>query len=138
MAVNIQIIKDSTRETVVKLTNDGDAESSVLKVDASTLAGADALASYHELMITNVTWSILSTYSVIVEWDGDTPANALVLNGNGALRYTGGEYVLIKNTAAAPSGDITVSTAGAGAAPAYTVMLTLAKGVGFNRLEATA
>lgn len=133
MAATIQVIKDSSRETVIKLTNDGSAETGVLKVDASSLSGAVVGESYHELMVTNITWCVLSGYSVKLLWDGVATADMVVLSASGALRYTGGEYILLKNTATTPNGDIKATTIGAGAAPTYTIVLTLAKGTNFTR-----
>jgi hypothetical protein len=132
MAAAIQIVKDSTRETVVKLTNDGTTESAVTKVDASTLSGADSLASFHELMVTNITWSVANG-TVALIWAGGTPATIAELSGNGALRYTGGEFVLLKNNAGTPTGDVLLTTRNFGATSIYTIIITLAKSTNFNR-----
>jgi hypothetical protein len=132
MAAAIQIVKDSTRETVVKLTNDGTTETGVLKIDASTLVGADTGTSYNELMVTNITWSIANG-TVSLQWAGNTPAVIAELSGNGAMRYTGGEFVLLKNNATTPTGDIILTTRNWGTTSVYTILITVAKGANFNR-----
>lgn len=133
MATTVQIIKDSTRETVVKLTNYGITENGILKVDASTLSGAIAGQSFHEVVITNISWSISGAGVVVLLWDAATPTPIVNLSGSGSLRYTGGEFIMIRNNANNPTGDIILTTNNWGATVAYTIILTLSKITNFER-----
>jgi len=132
MAATIQILKDTTRETIVKLTNYGTTESAALKVDASTLTGADGTGDYPELSITNAIWNC-SNGTVAVIWDGATDATALVLGGTGTLKNHGSENISIRNNSTTPVGDILVTTQDWGATAAYTIILTLRKHQGFDQ-----
>jgi hypothetical protein len=133
MSVTAQIIKDSTRETVIKLTNYGITESAVTKVDASTLVGAIEGQSFHEIVITNISWSVSGSGVVTLLWDAGTPQPIVNLSGSGSLRYTGGEFIMIRNNASNPNGDIKLTTNNWGATVAYTIILTLSKLTNFDR-----
>lgn len=133
MSVTTQIIKDSTRETVIKLTNYGVTETAVLKVDASTLIGAIVGPSFHELVVTNISWVVSGSGVAILFWNAAAPQPILNLSGVGSLRYTGGEFIMIRNNATNPSGDITLTTNNWSATTAYTIILTLSKLTNFER-----
>lgn len=131
MAATIQILKDTHRETIVKLTNYGTAESAVLKVDASTLLGADGTGTYPELRIQNAVWACANG-SVNILWDAGTDLEALMLSGSGSLRPNGSESVSIVNNATSPTGDIRLTTQDWGATSTYTIILFLTKHQGFD------
>lgn len=131
MAATIQTLKDTHRETIVKLTNYGTSETNALKVDASALLGADGTGTYPELGIENVSWCCANgTVSII--WDGGTDATALVLAGSGSLKPNGSEKISIRNNSVTPIGDILVSTQDWGATAAYTIILHLKKYQGYD------
>jgi len=129
----VQIIKDSSRELVVKVTKyAGTVDTNTSIVDASTLNGADALATFNELALTNAQWYITGGTLQII-WAGATPSVCANLVGNGSFRYTGGEFILIKNDAVTPTGDVLLTGKDWAATSAYTVILTFTKLSGFNR-----
>lgn len=131
--MSVQILKDSTRELVVKVTKyAGTVDTNTSIVDASTLIGADALATFNELALTNAQWFInVGTIQLI--WAGGTPSVFANLVGNGSFRYTGGEFILIKNDAVTPTGDVLLTGKDWAANSAYTIILTFTKLSGFNR-----
>lgn len=131
MAATVQTLKDSHRETIVKLTNYGTTETNALKVDASALLGADGTGTYPELGIENVTWSCANG-TVAIIWDGATDATALVLAGSGSLKPNGSEKISIRNNSTTPIGDILLTTQDWGATSAYTIILHLKKYQGFD------
>lgn len=120
-AVSSQTLVDGPRNTVIKYTNlsDGTGESGVTKVDASTLEGSPT-----NIKIDGV-WFNCSGMSVQVDWDGGTPATALILADEGAwdFRCFGG----IQNNAGSPNNDITFTTGNASSGDSYTIILFLRK-----------
>lgn len=123
-------LKDTNSEAIIKLTGeftDGTQETTVLKIDASGLTGADGGETYHELMIAKVIWSCSGDGKIKIIFDGGTDATALTIaGGNGT--FSGVEpSINIPNNAVTPTGDITFTTTGFAADDNYTVILYLQK-----------
>ena len=133
MAAAIQILSDSTRETVVKLTNDGTTETAALKVTAATLLGALAVP-LNELVISEATWSVSNDATVALLWGATTNVTCIELSGSSSLKVTGSENFQLKNNGGAGvNGDILLTTRNWGATKSYTVILKLTKRAGYDR-----
>lgn len=123
--VTSQKLVDGARKVVMVFTNISDAtgESSVVKVDVSTLA------TYKGQTCTGVRIDEVefnTTMPVKIEWDATANVNALVINGHGEFDLC--EYGGLHNTAGAgKTGDIAFSTVGAVANDSYTIVLTMVK-----------
>lgn len=134
MAAAIQILKDSKRETIVKLTNDGTTESAVLKIDASALNGAIPDQSFYDLKVSELIWSVTNDASVALLWDATSDVTIAELNGSGTIAFHGSEmFTLNNNGGAGVTGDILLTTRNWGATKTYTVIIKLLKNTGYDR-----
>lgn len=125
MAISTQLLKDAENGTLIKLTNDaGTGETSVLKVDPSTLLNTDGNGTYR-IEISEITYCI-NGGSVNLLWDATVNIPAVVLSGTG--RFVDN----IPNIAGAGiTGNILLSTIGFVANSTYTIFLRVRKTTGF-------
>ena len=134
-AVTSQTLSDGDRTAVVKFTNisDGSGESSVKKVDVSTLtAHSNTGAECARVHITQV-WYAISGMRVDLEWNASSNVKALILGAGVALEPTNGHFDFrsfggIKNNAGGGiDGDIDLTTLHHTSNDAYTIILELSK-----------
>ena len=134
-AVTSQTLSDGERTAVVKFTNisDGNGESSVKKVDVSTLtAHSNTGAECARVHITQV-WYAISGMRIDLEWAATTNVKALILGGGVVLEPTNGHFDFrsfggLKNTeASGVSGDVALTTLHHTSNDAYTIVLELNK-----------
>lgn len=124
-----QELKDVNHEAIIKFTGvftDGTQETDVTKVDASTLAGADGGETFHDVLISRISWSCSGAGKIQVDFDGSANATAYTLAGAGEFRGVE-PSVNIPNNATDPTGDINFTTVGFAAGDMYTVILYLQK-----------
>lgn len=131
MTVRTEVIVDGPRKYVVALFNDGDDESAVLKVDASTIVNPATKS------LGGLTFTLRRANYSVYGWDGvhvlfDSTANDLCLamapggDGNLLLQDVAGGIHDPRNTGF--TGDILVTTVGAPAGVAgYTIVLEFVK-----------
>ena len=133
-AVTSQTLSDGDRIAVVKFTNlsDGNGESSVKKVDISTLAANSAGATPARATIEQI-WYDIGGMRVALEWNATTNVVAAVLGGSAAAGNVSGymdfrSFGCIKNTeASGVNGDIDLTTHGHTNHDHYTIVLQLRK-----------
>ena len=134
-AVTSQTLSDGDRTAVVKFTNisDGSGESSVKKVDVSTLtAHSNTGALCSRVHITQV-WYAISGMRIDLEWNASTNVKALILGAGVALEPTNGHFDFrsfggLKNTeASGVDGDVALTTLHHTSNDAYTIVLELKK-----------
>jgi len=133
-AVTSQTLSDGDRIAVVKFTNlsDGNGESSVKKVDISTLAANSAGATPARATIEQI-WYDIGGMRVALEWNATTNVVAAVLGGSAAAGNVSGymdfrSFGGIKNTeASGVDGDIDLTTSGHTNLDHYTIVLQLRK-----------
>jgi hypothetical protein len=117
-AVTSQIISDGA-EIVMKFTNlsDGTGESAVLKVDASTLAGAPAALAIQKIVFAT------QGMSVNILWDATTDVPAWVVPADQSASLDFGPNGILNNAGAGKTGDIMFTTVGHTAGDSYSIML---------------
>lgn len=123
-AVSSQTLINGPRNCVVKVTmvSDGTDESDVVKVDASALG----LATDGSVRCDRIDYTSTSANSILVEWDGATDAPLCTIPADSSDTFDWASIGGIKNNAATPTGDITVtSTLDAG--DLYTIIFHLVK-----------
>ena len=134
-AVTSQTLSDGDRTAVMKITNisDGSGESSVKKVDVSTLTdNSHTGAECARVHITQV-WYAISGMRVDLEWNASSNVKALILGAGVALEPTNGHFDFrsfggIKNNAGGGiDGDIDLTTLHHTSNDAYTIILELSK-----------
>ena len=134
-AVTRQTLSDGDRTAVMKFTNisDGSGESSVKKVDVSTLTdNSHTGAECARVHITQV-WYAISGMRVDLEWNASSNVKALILGGGVTLEPTMGHFDFrsfggIKNNAGGGiDGDIDLTTLHHTSNDAYTIILELSK-----------
>lgn len=145
---SIQVLKDTTDHTVIKITGVFDGtqqEDNVCRIQANTLYGAldannvplytvlsasNTAKPYYGLSVERV-WGINSSIngSLELKWQADTPKTIMYVAGS--TDYDGYQnWVTIPNNAASTAncrGDISVTTRGMSANDAYTVVIELRK-----------
>lgn len=122
-ATSSQTLIDGVKNVVMKLTFLGDGsgeEAAVLKVDVSALNGAPT-----RVRIMRVHYSVAGMVATLL-WDATTDVRILDLQGDHTLDFTyfGGLY---NNAGAGITGDIMLTTTGAGAADSYSIILEMIK-----------
>lgn len=126
-AVTSQILADGPKTAVMKFTNisDGTGESSVLKVDVSTLS------TYQGKTCNGVTIekikAVTDGMAVDVIWDGGTPAVAVTIPQSQFVEFDFSEDGGIINNAVTPTGDIKFTTIGHTLGDRYTIILVMRK-----------
>ena len=126
-AVDTEILFNGTRKKVIRFTNlsDGTGETTVTKVDRSSLIGPDGIAP-DKLVVEEITWSIQGFEGVAIYWDATTDEPLAILSGDNYIDYRpyGG---LVPDTAGSGTdGDIIFSTVGTAAAgDTYDILLAL-------------
>ena len=133
-AVTSQTLSDGDNIAVIKLTNlsDGNGESSVKKVDISTLAANSAGATPARATIEQI-WYDIGGMRVALEWNATTNVVAAVLGGSAAAGPGSGymdfrSFGGLKNTLASGyDGDIDLTTSGHTNLDHYTIVLQLRK-----------
>ena len=133
-AVTSQTLADGDRIAVMKFTNlsDGTGESSVKKVDISTLAANSAGETPARATIEQI-WYDIGGMRVALEWNATTNVVAAVLGGSAAAGNVSGHMDFrsfggIKNTeASGVDGNIDLTTSGHTNLDHYTVVLQLRK-----------
>jgi len=133
-AVTSQTLADGDRIAVMKFTNlsDGNGESSVKKVDISTLAANSAGATPARATIEQI-WYDIGGMRVALEWNATTNVVAAVLGGSAAAGNVSGHMDFrsfggLKNTeASGVDGDIDLTTSGHTNLDHYTIVLQLRK-----------
>lgn len=145
---SIQVLKDTTQHTVIKLTGlfDGtQQEDNVCRIQANTLFGAldaNSVPLYTALSVSNTAlsyyglsvfraWGVNSSIngSVELKWQADTPKTIMYVSGT--TDYDGyANWLTIPNNAKGTAncrGDISITTRGMSANDAYTIILELRK-----------
>lgn len=121
-AVSSQTLVDNSRNVVMKFTNtsDGTGESAVTKVDVSALNGAPS-----KVTIDRIHYSV-SGMVVRLLWDATADVTIVDLQGDGCLDASsfGGLY---NNAGAGVTGDIKLTTTGAGSGDSYSLILEMHK-----------
>lgn len=135
--VTSQLIENGNRWWVYNLTNlsDGTGESGVTKVDGSasgplgvTIAGAILYPGTH-LKIREVQYDI-QDMGVSLIWDASpTPANALLLQGYGRLKFDKFGGLVIPPTLVGATGKINLTTVQPQINSHYTITLRGTKGI---------
>ncbi len=118
-AVSVNVSFSGTKRHIVVLDNlsDGTGESAVQKVDISTLDGSPS-----SVRICNV-WYSVAGMTVQLMFDHTTNDNALLLTGNGHMNF--GHSPIKDPGSAGGTGDILITTLGAGANDKYCLVLEL-------------
>ena len=129
-AVTSQTLIDGARTTVMAFTNvsDGNGESAVAKVDASSLqgmAGPGGSSVSTDIRISQV-WYSVDGMNVDILWNASTNVLALSLFSDGHLdfRSFGG---LQNNAASGRDGDILFTTRNHSSGDTYSIILELTK-----------
>ena len=115
---------DSDRYYIVQLTNesDGTGEAAVKKVDVSAIEGAPSLVSIEEI------WYSTQGMAVELHWDATADVLAWVLPADRMGHIDFGSFGAIKNNAGSGvTGDVMLTTIGAGAGDSYNVVLICKK-----------
>lgn len=125
MAVTSQTLQQGDRNVVMHFTNDGDAESAVVKVDVSALSPACERVSIVRVKYSTNTRGGAAPTGVAILWDATTPELALQLSPNNSgyidFRDIGG----LQNTKATGwTGDIKFTCS---ADDAYSITLWMRK-----------
>lgn len=123
MAVDVQQVFNGTRRVVYRLTNDGDTESSVAKIDISTLTGPKGLPVDYT-SIQSIQYSVSDGDIVRLHWDHTTDDEILVLSSQGefCFSHVGG---LVDPKSTGGTGDILVSTNDGASGASYTIVIEL-------------
>jgi len=127
---NTQILLDTQKRTVIKITGSGADQATTTVVNANTLNGAIASLGFHELLVRKIIYNVTDGGGYVkLYWQG-AAANVDMVNitGQGTIDFQPEAMVLINN-ATNPSGNIGFSTTGMTANSAYTVILDLRKNV---------
>lgn len=125
---NTQILLDTTKRTVVKVTGTGADQANTTILNANTLNGAISGLGYHELLVRKVVYSVTDGGGYVkLYWQGAS-ANVDMVNitGNGKLEFEP-EAMVLNNNATNPSGNVGLSTTGMTANSAFTVIIDLRK-----------
>ena len=125
MAVTSQTLEQGPRNVVMRFTNDGDAESAVVKVDVSALSPACERVSILKCEYSTNNRGGATPTGVAILWDATTPELAIALppNNSDCLDYS--EMGGLQNTKATGwTGDIKFTC---GADDAYTITLWMRK-----------
>ncbi len=136
-AVVVSVLEETKTHYAIHMTNhsDGTGESTVTKVDKSTLLASDD-AEPASLDIEQVTWAIQGFSSVNVLWDHTTNDVALLLSGSGFNDFTfrAEELISVSRSngltdprSSGSTGDILVTTLGAAADSTYDITMILRK-----------
>ena len=124
-AVNTQDTFTGGNRIVRKFSNisDGTGESSVVKVDISTLIGPDGVAP-SALVIEEAKWDVQGFSSVQLAFDATTDDEALTMSGNdyGSWVEVGG---IQDPQSAGSTGDLVLTTIGATATATYDITLVI-------------
>ena len=121
--VTSQTLLSGPRRHVVVLTgvSDGTGETSVVKVDKSTLKDA-AGSEPSALSIQKVQWTAQGFTYLKLSFDHTTDDTALVLSGDGCLDFS--SYGGLKDPASTDvTGDLLLTSVGAAAGDTYTILL---------------
>jgi len=125
-AVDSLVLFKGTKIYSVRLTNisDGTGESGVVKIDISTLTGANGAAPT-AVKIREIQYNIQGFTSVKLYWDHTTDDEIAVLGaGTGYLDYTGvGGLMDPRSTGG--TGDVILTTTGASATATYDITLVV-------------
>ena len=105
-------------------TSDGTGESTVVKVDASSLIGPDEVTEVDYFSIKSVQYDIQGFSSVDIIFDAATDDIALSLSGNGYLEFT---QPVTDPKSTTYTGDISFTTNNAINGASYTIDLNLKK-----------
>ena len=133
-AVTSQTIIDTDKRAVIKLTNisDGTGESSVKKIDVSTL-NSNAQGETCSRVTIDQVWYDVGGLRAALEFDATSNVVGLVLGGSAAAGNVSGymdfrSFGGIKNTLASGyDGDIDLTTHGHTAHDHYTIVLEVSK-----------
>lgn len=121
--VSTQVLVNNARNYVVKLTNqsDGTGETLVTKIAASATFGVHAKL-----------WKVdydLFNMAVAMFWKGTPNQPIAIFAGYASAGIDACRYGGVWNNAASPTGDVLLSTVGAAANSAYTIILEFRLGV---------
>jgi hypothetical protein len=145
---SIQVLKDTTEHSVIKITGlfDGtQQEANVCRIQANTLYGAldaNSVPLYSALSVSNTplnfyglsverVWGVNSSIngSIELKWQADTPKTIMYVSGS--TDYDGYQnWVTIPNNAQGTTncrGDIAVTSVGMAANDSYTIVIELRK-----------
>jgi len=128
-ALTSQVIEDGPRNAVLKFTNvsDGSGQSAAVLVDVSTLS-SDPLTKQvcNGVTLQSIIYSNVGM-GVELFWDAttDVPLLNLLENWSDELDFT--PTGIPNNSGSGRTGDILVTTSGAGAGDTYMLLLTLTK-----------
>tara|TARA_A200000159_G_scaffold2911_1_gene2990 strand:+ start:5611 stop:6018 length:408 start_codon:yes stop_codon:yes gene_type:complete len=131
-AVTSTTIVDSDRLAVIQLTNtsDGTGESAVTKIDVSGLNASSNGQVCTGVRLAKICYSTFGM-SVKLLWDASTDTICWDLNANYADSEDFTEFGGLANTSGSgKTGDINLTTTGAGSGDSYVIVLTLIKNYG--------
>jgi hypothetical protein len=136
--VTTQILENGPSRLVMKFTNlsDGTGESGVVKVDATSTAIGNSVqgnlvAPGTHLSVNGIFYDITAMRLRIL-WDADTDVDLFVLSGDGQrwqFRDERAGFAIHNPLATGATGSILFTTVGAALNSAYTVILSMMKGV---------
>lgn len=128
-AVTSQTILDGERLFIAKFTNisDGTGESTVTKIDVSTLAPNAAGNACNGVKINKI-WALTGGMGVDILWDATTDALCETIPENQFYHMDYSSFGGLPNNAGAGvTGDVTFTTVGAAAGDRYTITLECIK-----------
>ena len=131
-AVTSTTIVDSDRLAAIQLTNtsDGTGESAVTKIDVSGLNTSSNGQGCTGVRLAKICYSTFGL-SVKLLWDATTDTICWDLNANYADSEDFTEFGGLANTSGSgKTGDINLTTTGAGSGDSYVIVLTLIKNYG--------
>lgn len=129
-----QIVLNGERNAIVRLTNfsDGTDETDVLKVDATKTGPLGAVTKGKTIypgtgLCVRRIWYDINGMTVRVLWKGAPSADMLVLSGFGDMNLGEFSGLIVPADVSSATGSISVSTVGAMAGSAYSLILFLNK-----------
>jgi hypothetical protein len=128
--VTSQVLRDTIYESVILLTGSSSvAETAVVKVDASTLLGANTGVLLNGLEIENIWWNIgVSGAHIELLWYATSNTPIIILSETGSLKLTGREpFSIPSNAGAGANGDILFTTSNFQSTDTYSVILHVKK-----------
>lgn len=124
-SVDSLVLQSGGKHHIVRLTNisDGTGETSVAKVDISTLVKSDGTVPTRT-RVKEIFWNIQGFTSIRLYWDHTTDDEIAMLSGSGYLdlHAVGG---LLDPASTGGTGDILLTTAGAVSGATYTILLVV-------------
>ncbi len=125
---NTQILHDTQKRTVIKITGTGLDSVNTTILNANTLLGAKSGLGYHEINVRKIIYNVPDAGAYVkLYWQGAAANSDMVnITGQGTIEFDP-EPMVLKNDATNPSGNIGLSTTGMVANSCFTVLLECRK-----------